>query len=99
MCGLCGALGAADHWSSGGKGVASMTPAAERYRQASAVNAVLTHYGLRLKVWNDRYVLTGRTGKSAVVDHLGQLWPLAEAFAGEAIDPLDPTLLLKMREA
>ncbi len=44
-------------------------------------------------------VLSGRTGKSAVVDHLGQLWPLAEAFAGEVIDPLDPTLLSKMREA
>lgn len=99
MCGLCGALGAADHWSSGGKGIVSMTPAAERYLQANAVNAVLGHYGLRLKVWNDRYVLSGRTGKSAIVDHLGQLWPLAEAFAGKAIDPLDPTLLVKMRQA
>ncbi len=99
MCGLCGALGAADHWSSGGRGVTSATPAAERYRQASAVNMILDHYGLRLKVWNDRYVLQGRTGKSAVVDHIGQLWPLAEAFAGVEIDPLDPALMCKVREA
>ncbi len=99
MCGLCGALGAADHWSSGGNGIATVTPAAERFRQASAVNAVLGHYGLRLKVWNDRYVLHGRTGKSAVVDHLGQLWPLAEAFAGVEIDPLDPALVSRMTGA
>ena len=97
MCGLCGALGAADHWSSGAKGIAPMTPAAERYRQADAVNAVVRHYGLRLTVWNDRYILHGRTGKSAVVDHLGQLWPLVEAFAGVEVDPLDPALVSRMR--
>ena len=96
MCGLCGALGAADHWSCGGRAVAPATPV-ERYRQADAVNAVVSHYGLRLKVWNDRYVLYGRTGKSAVVDHLGQLWPLVEAFAGTEIDPLDPALVCRMR--
>jgi hypothetical protein len=96
VCGLCGALGAGDHWSSGGGTVALGTPAAERYRQADVVNGVLRLYGLRLKVWNDRYMLHGRTGKSVVVGHMGQLWPLAEGLAGVAIDPLDTGLISTM---
>ena len=95
MCGLCGALGAEEHWS-GAARVALSTPAAERYRQADAANVLLSRYGLKLKVWNDRYMLHGPTGRSTVVDHVGQLWPLVEAFAGTSIDPLDPTLLEHM---
>ena len=38
MCGLCGALGVGDHWSSGAGSAALLAPAAERYRQAEAAN-------------------------------------------------------------
>jgi hypothetical protein len=96
MCGLCGALGVGDHWSSGAGSAALLAPAAERYRQAEAANRVLGLYGLRLKVWADRYTLHGRTGRSVVVGHMGELWPLAETLAGTAIDPLDASVMLAM---
>lgn len=96
MCGLCGALGAGDHWSSVAGSAALLAPAAERYRQAEAANRVLKLYGLKLKVWNDRYTLHGRTGRSVVVGHMGELWPLAETLAGTVIDPLDATVMLEM---
>lgn len=96
MCGLCGALGAGDHWSSGAPGAAASLPAAERYRQAEAANRILGGYGLRLSVWSDRYVLTGRTGKRLVIEHMGQLWPQAEKLAGQPLDPLDPSLMARM---
>ena len=91
MCGLCGAFGAPDHWSDG---VArSGPPQAERRARAAAANRVLGLYGLRLAPWADRYTLSGRTGRSAVVDHLGALWPAAERLAGRPCDPLDPAVI------
>ena len=90
MCGLCGAFGAPDHWGDGGR---SGTPQAERRARADAANRVLGLYGLRLAAWADRYTLSGRTGRSAVVDHLGALWPAAERLAGRACDPLDPAVI------
>ncbi|UHC18621.1 hypothetical protein LRS73_12660 [Methylobacterium currus] len=90
MCGLCGAFGAPDHWSDG---VRSGTPQAERRARAAAANRVLGLYGLRLAAWADRYTLSGRTGRSAVVDHLGALWPAAERLSGRPCDPLDPVVI------
>jgi hypothetical protein len=91
MCGLCGAFGAPDHWSDGL--VRSVPPEAERRARASAANRVLGLYGLRLAAWGGRYTLSGRTGRSAVVDHLGALWPAAERLSGRSCDPLDPAIL------
>ena len=96
MCGLCGTLGIGDHWSGSALGAVASPPAAERYRQAEAANQILRLYGMRLAVWNDRYVLTGRTGKRSVVEHLGQLWPQAEKLAGRPLDPLDPSMMARM---
>ncbi|TGD97017.1 hypothetical protein [Methylobacterium nonmethylotrophicum] len=91
MCGLCGAFGAPDHWSDGV--VRSAPPQAQRRARAEAANRVLGLYGLRLAPWADRYTLSGRTGRSAVVDHLGALWPAAERLAGRPCDPLDPAVI------
>ncbi|MBK3397213.1 MULTISPECIES: hypothetical protein [Methylobacterium] len=94
MCGLCGAFGAPDHWSDG---VARPGPAqAGRRARAEAANRVLGLYGLRLAAWADRYTLSGRTGRTALVDHLGTLWPAAERLAGRPCDPLDLAIIVAL---
>jgi hypothetical protein len=89
MCALCGAFGAAEHWTDRPAGSGDATPAAERRRRAAVANRVLGLYGLRLAEWGGRYTLTSRTGKTAVVDGFGALWPAAEKLAGRPCDPLD----------
>ncbi len=99
MCGLCGILGVDQHWSD-----AASTPQAfkgrdatrrqERLRRVALVNQVLKPLGVKAKDWQGTsYLLTTATGKSAVVDHLGALWPEAEKLVGRPCDPLDPALL------
>ena len=43
------------------------------------------------------YVLATRTGRTAMVDNLTELWAAAEDLAGNACDPLDETLLARLR--
>jgi hypothetical protein len=95
MCGLCGAFAGADHWSSGTGASASgaMMPAAERHARAATANAVLKLYGLTLSEWGGRFTLRSRTGKMAVVEHFGAVWPEAERMLGTGCDPLDPAFL------
>lgn len=89
MCGLCRVLAGADHWTD-----ASGPPSAQaRHVRTRVAGAVLDHYGLRLDDWAGSLVLRDRTGRSAIVPHLGALWPAAEDLAGRACDPLDPELL------
>jgi hypothetical protein len=88
MCGLCGAFGVASHWTDGAGGGL----AARRHR-ARVANEILGSYGLVLQDWANRFTLRSRTGKTAVVDHLGAVWPTAERLSGRACDPLDPELI------
>lgn len=60
-----------------GEGTA-LSPTAERRRRAQIANEVLGLYGLKLTEWANRFTLTGRTGKSAVVDQFGGIWAEAE---------------------
>jgi hypothetical protein len=96
MCGLCGALGNAEHWSRGGD-LTTVMPAAARVRQAAAANRVLSTRGMTLSVWADRFVLKGATGRSVVVDHLGALWPAADSL-GAPFDPLDPQVMARIED-
>jgi hypothetical protein len=94
MCALCGAFGVTEHWTDGTAANAdSATPFAERRARAEAANQLLGFYGLKLSEWGGRYTLTGRTGKMAVVEHFGALWPDAERLAGRVCDPLDPAIV------
>jgi hypothetical protein len=92
MCGLCGAFGASAHWS---EGIADMrrTPAADRVRRSAVANELLGLYGLTLKEWAGRFTLSSRTGKVAVVNSLGEVWPAAERLIGRPCDPLDPAVV------
>jgi hypothetical protein len=98
VCGLCGVLNHADHWTNGpaidGGGIAR--PGADRRLRALAANDILSLFGLKLESWAGRYTLRSRTGKMAVVDNLGSLWVEAERLTGQACDPLDPMVLTKL---
>ena len=96
MCGLCGVLGGADHWTEGAgtTAPAAMTATQARRLRARVASRVLAHYGLTLGDWTaGAYILRGRTGRTAMVPHLGALWPAAERLAGRGCDPLDPELI------
>ena len=99
MCALCGAFGVAEHWTDRLDGEAARpTPSADRQQKASTANALLALYGLKLAPWGGRYTLASRTGKVAVVDHFGVLWPAAERLAGRPCDPLDPQVIQAVEE-
>jgi hypothetical protein len=96
MCGLCGSF-THGHWSDGVSSTTA-TPSAERTRRAAVANAALAPYGLALKPWAGRFVLSSRTGKAAVVDGFGDLWPAAERLAGRPCDPLDEAVLARLEQ-
>jgi hypothetical protein len=97
MCALCGVLGGKGHWSDSAAAPAAFASRAEphtrgRERQARMrlLNAVLKGHGITVKDWSgSSYLLTGRTGRTAMVDTIADLWPAAERLAGRTIDPLD----------
>lgn len=93
MCALCGAFGAAEHWTDETGPATSRPSEAERRRRARIANEALGLYGLELKAWANRFTLTSRTGKSAVVDHFGSVWAEAERMTGRPCDPLDEATL------
>jgi hypothetical protein len=103
MCGLCGVLGAEDHWSeaaarprsfTGAPGGTPPTRRQQRQRRIALANRVLQHYRLRLADFEGRsYLLRGATGRQEVVPHLVHLWAAAERLAGRPCDPLDEALI------
>ena len=110
MCSLCGILAGRGHWTESaanpevfaGRGQAH-TVARERQQRTRILNVVLAHYGLSVSDWAaSRYVLRSRTGRSALVANLNELWAEAEKLLGRPCDPLDPSLLadlLRTRDA
>ena len=91
MCGLCGIFGVSEHWTDSADGAASSK--AERLHRVRIANAVLEPFGLRLADWMNRLTLSSLTGRSAVIDNFGALWPMAERIRGRPCDPLDPELI------
>ena len=101
MCSLCGVLGGRGHWTD-----SASTPEAfasrldqttrrrERQERTRLANAILRHYGLSLTDWSGAsYVLSNRTGRTALIDNLTELWTAAEDLAGKPCDPLDDALI------
>jgi len=101
MCGLCGILGGKGHWSDSASapGVFArrsepQTRMRERQGRTRLLNTVLKHHGVVVKDWSgDSYLLTGLTGRTAIIDTVGDLWPAAERLTGRTIDPLDERYL------
>ncbi len=101
MCALCGVLGGNGHWSDSASAPAAFAGRAEpqtrlRERQARArlLNAVLKHHGVSVKDWSgSAYLLTGSTGRTAIVETVGEIWKAAEQISGRQCDPLDERYL------
>ena len=101
MCSLCGILGGRGHWTESASSpevFAARTEvhsrARERQQRTRILNVVLRRYGLSVSDWTaGRSVLRSATGRTALVDNVGELWPAAEQLTGRALDPLDPALL------
>ena len=106
MCGLCGVLGAEEHWSEASSQPAAFagrdktqTPRQERLARIAMTNAVLSQYGLRLDDWQGRsHLLKNKVGQTEVVDTIAAIWPIAEKLAGRVCDPLDPDLLERLEQ-
>ncbi|GIX13086.1 MAG: hypothetical protein KatS3mg118_1045 [Paracoccaceae bacterium] len=96
MCGLCGVFGVARHWTDASGAADAGTGTAERIHRARVANRMLGLFGLSLREWAGRYTLASRTGRAAVVDNLGAVWPEAERLAGRPCDPLDPAVIAAM---
>lgn len=86
MCGMCGLLQGAIHWSESGS-----DPAGARRRrllQVALANRLLRLFRLRLDDFHGQsYVLSGPTGAVALVPDFGGVWPAAESLLGRPIDP------------
>jgi hypothetical protein len=106
MCGLCGVLGAEDHWTdAAGKaqvfgGAGEHTRVRERAQRIALTNRVLRFYGLQLTDWGGHsYVLRNMTGQSSIVTALPQLWNEAEKLAHRRCDPLASDLVAALSKA
>ena len=101
MCSLCGILGGRGHWTESASSPEVFagrtdvhTPTRERQQRTRILNVVLGHYGLFVSDWTaGKSVLRSATGRTALVDNVGELWPAAERLTGRTLDPLDPALL------
>jgi hypothetical protein len=95
MCGLCGTLGGAEHWTSGaGRLDMALTRRAERMERVRVSNAVLSRYRMHLDDWQgSSFVLSSATGRREMVNNLPDVWQFTSQWLGRSIDPLDPHLL------
>jgi hypothetical protein len=99
MCGLCGVLGAENHWTDASArpetfGDPRTTRRQERFARIALANRILRHYGLKLGDFEGQnYVLRAATGRALLVPHLAGMWSAAEKLAGRPCDPLAPELI------
>jgi hypothetical protein len=101
MCSLCGMLSGQAHWTESASAPSVFaardelhTRHRERQTRTRLVNAILKHYGLELTDWSGAsYILSNRTGRSVMVNNLGELWGEAECMLGRSCDPLDERLI------
>lgn len=107
MCSLCGVLGGRGHWTETASNPDTFQSRAEthtwhreRQTRTRLVNAVLRHYGLKLDDWSgNAYMLRSKTGRTALVDNLTEVWAAAEQIGRGACDPLDEDLLTSLSDS
>ena len=105
MCALCGVLGGKGHWSDSASAPAAFartepqTRLRERQARTRILNTVLKHYGVVVRDWSgNTYLLTSRTGRTAIVDTIGEIWNAAEQLSGRTCDPLDERCLAALAD-
>ena len=97
MCALCGVLGGKGHWTDSASSPAVFagrtelqTRLRERQARTRILNVVLKDHGVIVKDWSgNSYLLTSRTGRTAIVDTVSEIWPAAERISSQTCDPLD----------
>jgi len=105
MCALCGILGGSGEWSDSASAPAvfasrteKQTRLRERQERTRLLNAVLKYYGVSVKDWaGNAYLLTGRTGRTAMVNAVGEIWSAVDRIGGRRCDPLDGDYLSALR--
>jgi hypothetical protein len=101
LCGFCGLVGGALHWSEVRQSAqASGDPAThgarqrEQLRRSALLNRITRHYGVRVQPWADTsWIVSHLTGETVIVDRLADLWPTVERLAKRPCDPLSPEFL------
>jgi hypothetical protein len=101
MCGLCGALGGAEPWTSGaGRLDLATTRRGERLERVRVSNAVLDLYRIRLDDWQgSSLIVSSATGQREIVTSLPEVWQCARRWLGRDIDPLQPQLLERLEQS
>lgn len=101
MCGFCGLVGGAEHWSEMRQAprpdddpLAQGSRQRERLHRIALLDRVTRHYGVRVRDWaGSSFILAHVTGETVVIGELAQLWPEVERLAKVRCDPLSPALL------
>jgi hypothetical protein len=100
MCGLCGIVGNAPHWTDGAAALSLADPPTrrrERQLRVRALNRVLAPFGLTASDWQGHaYVIATHTGRQEIVDNTAHLWQAAARLRGKPCDPLDPVLIARL---
>ena len=97
MCGLCGVLSSAPHFTEAGTDAARVGPGGDphdrhlaRAHRIELINAMLRPVAITVSDWSgSKYVVKGASGKTRLVDQLPQLWAALDEVADRPIDPLD----------
>ena len=101
MCGFCGLVGGALHWSEQREPPQALDEPAtqgarqrERLHRTALLNRITRHYGVRVQDWADTsWIVSHATGETVVIDRLADLWPTVERLAKQPCDPLSPAFL------
>lgn len=101
MCGFCGLVGGAEHWSDlhvrpdvPGDASNQGSRQRERLHRTALLNRITRHYGVQVQDWaGSSWILSHVTGETEVIDRLADLWPTIERIAKRSCDPLSPALL------
>lgn len=99
MCGLCGAFGGENHWSTHIEDSEQAYYERRRARayRAKLINRVLSPHRLVIEDFQaSSFVLATATGKREIVQDLGGIWRQAEQLTGHDIDPLDTKFLASL---
>ena len=88
MCGLCALLDA-EHWTEGAR-FGGETLRRARVLRISLLNRMLDRQGLTVRdCGSGRLLVANHTGKTKVVEGIGQLWFAVDELGHKPFDPLD----------
>ena len=106
MCAFCAMLsGGGAHWTEAGTDAGrsreeetGRSRYLNRLYRVGLMNRILDYYDCAVEDWaNNKYIVRGHSGRTAIVDQLPQVWMTVDDIAGRPTDPLDSGLLEKLR--